>query len=79
MFGGQRSQSCLPMTMARILSSLSVTRVEDKRKQSLSLLLARSSGSPVKEDSLQEILEDLSSIKIESAGIASPAYGEGES
>jgi hypothetical protein len=60
------------MTTALILSSASVKRQEDKRKQSLSRLLGRSSASPVNALSLQ--LTTPSSRKIESAGIESPDW-----
>ena len=59
------------MTMA-LHSSPSVTVHADSRKQSFSLDFATSSGSPVREDSFDFILEP--SKKIESAGIKSPAY-----
>jgi hypothetical protein len=60
------------MTTALILSSASVRRQEDKRKQSLSRLFGRSSASPVKALSLQ--LTTPSSRRIQSAGIESPDY-----
>ena len=62
------------MTTALILSSASVRRQEDKRKQSLSRLLGRSSASPVNALSLQ--LTTPSSRKIQSAGIESPDYND---
>ena len=62
----------LPITIARILSSASVNKHEERRKQSLSRDFGKSSASPVSALSLQLTIP--SSNRIESAGIESPDY-----